>query len=69
MTRREFVGGALAARGSLPVHQLILRGQNLTTSSILRSSLLEGGGKASLGELTIAPGPRAPGDAAGAAPG
>jgi hypothetical protein len=56
MTRREFVGGALAAAGVMTGAPAFLRGQNLNNR--LRIAFIAAGGRAnaSLGELTIRPG-------------
>jgi predicted dehydrogenase len=56
MTRREFVGGALAAAGVMAGAPAILRGQNLNNK--LNIAFIAAGGRAnaSLNELTITPG-------------
>src|SRR5687768_12856738 len=56
MTRREFVGGAVAAAGVITGAPAILRGQNLNNK--LNIAFIATGGRAgaSLNELTITPG-------------
>src|SRR5687767_8154614 len=56
MTRREFVGGAVAAAGVISGAPALLRGQNLNNK--LRIAFIACGGRAnaSLNELTITPG-------------
>ena len=56
MTRREFVGGAVAAAGIVTGAPALLRGQNLNNK--LRIAFIACGGRAgaSLNELTITPG-------------
>src|SRR5688500_19964676 len=56
MTRREFVGGAVAAAGVVTGAPAFLRGQNLNNK--LRIAFIACGGRAnaSLNELTITPG-------------
>src|SRR5690349_9686512 len=66
MTRREFVGGAVAAAGVISGAPALLRGQNLNNK--LRIAFIACGGRAnaSLNELTITPG-REPGRGRGGA--
>ena len=56
MTRREFVGGAVAAAGVVTGAPAFLRGQNLNNK--LNIAFIAAGGRAvaSLNELTITPG-------------
>ena len=57
MTRREFVGGAVAAAGVVTGAPALLRGQNLNNK--LNIAFIACGGRAiaSLNELTITPRP------------
>jgi len=68
MTRREFVGGAVAAAGLITGAPAFLRGQNLNNK--LRIAFIACGGRAnaSLNELTIRPGAPAGGGGRGAPP-
>ncbi len=56
ITRREFIGGAVAAAGVFGAAPAFLRGQNL--NSKLNIAFIAAGGRAgaSLNELTITPG-------------
>ena len=56
MTRREFVGGAIAAAGVMSGAPAILRGQNLNNKLNIAFIACGGRANASLGELTIVPG-------------
>ena len=68
MTRREFVGGAVAAAGIVTGAPALLRGQNLNNK--LRIAFIACGGRAnaSLNELTITPGREGGGRGRGGAP-
>ena len=74
MTRREFVGGALAAAGVFGAAPAFLRGQNLNNKLNIAFIACGGRANASLSELTIAPGrargrgPRRPRSGAGPHP-
>src|SRR2546426_7868119 len=67
MTRREFVGGAVAAAGVMTGAPALLRGRNLNDK--LDIAFIACGGRAldNLKELTVAPG-RAAAEGEGAAP-
>src|SRR4030095_2671521 len=56
ITRREFVGGAVAAAGIVTGAPALLRGQNLNNR--MRIAFIAAGGRAlaSMNELTITPG-------------
>jgi hypothetical protein len=56
MTRREFVGGALAAAGVVTGAPAFLRGQNLNNKLNIAFIACGGRASASIGELTITPG-------------
>ena len=56
LTRREFVGGALAAAGAVAGAPAFLRGQNLNSKLDIAFIACGGRALASLSELTIAPG-------------
>ena len=56
ITRREFVGGALAAAGVIAGAPAILRGQNLNNKLNIAFIACGGRANASLSELTITPG-------------
>jgi hypothetical protein len=56
MTRREFVGGAIAAAGVMTGAPALLRGQNLNNKLDIAFIACGGRANASLGELTITPG-------------
>src|SRR5438477_7287387 len=56
ITRREFVGGAVAAAGVLTGAPALLRGRNLNDKLNIAFIACGGRALASLGELTIAPG-------------
>ena len=56
MTRREFVGGALATAGVIAGAPAFLRGQNLNSKLNIAFIACGGRANASLGELTIVPG-------------
>src|SRR5687767_11655511 len=56
MTRREFVGGALAAAGVMTGAPALLRGQNLNNKLNIAFIACGGRANASLNELTITPG-------------
>ena len=60
MTRREFVGGAVAAAGVIAGAPAFLRGQNLNNKLNIAFIACGGRANASLGELTIAPGAAEP---------
>ena len=68
MTRREFVGGALATAGVVTGAPAFLRGQNLNNKLNIAFIACGGRANASLNELTIAPGARRQGQAAAAPP-
>ena len=57
LTRREFVGGAVAAAGVFARSARVLRGQNLNNKLNIAFIACGGRGNASLSELTIVPGP------------
>ena len=56
LTRREFVGGALAAAGAVAGAPAFLRGQNLNSKLDIAFIACGGRALASLSELTMAPG-------------
>ncbi len=56
MTRREFVGGALAVAGVVSGAPALLRGQNLNNKLNIAFIACGGRANASLGELTLTPG-------------
>src|SRR5688572_26509748 len=56
MTRREFVGGAVAAAGIVTGAPAFLRGQNLNNKLNIAFIAAAGRANASLNELTIRPG-------------
>ena len=56
MTRREFVGGAIAAAGVMTGAPAFLRGQNLNNKLNIAFIACGGRALASLGELTMTPG-------------
>jgi hypothetical protein len=56
MTRREFVGGAIAAAGVMTGAPALLRGQNLNNKLDIAFIACGGRANASLGELTMTPG-------------
>ena len=56
MTRREFVGGAMATAGVIAGAPAFLRGQNLNSKLDIAFIACGGRANASLGELTIVPG-------------
>jgi predicted dehydrogenase len=56
ITRREFVGGAVAAAGIITRAPAFLRGQNLNNKLNIAFIACGGRALASLGELTVAPG-------------
>ena len=56
LTRREFVGGAIAAAGVMTGAPALLRGQNLNNKLDIAFIACGGRANASLGELTMTPG-------------
>jgi predicted dehydrogenase len=68
LTRREFVGGALAAAGAVAGAPAFLRGQNLNSKLDIAFIACGGRALASLSELTMAPGRASRGSAADAGP-
>ena len=68
VTRREFVGGAIAAGAVFSQAPALLRGQNLNNKLNIAFIACGGRGRASLNELTLDPGRRRPSAADGSGP-